>query len=260
DVNHKHLVERDDDVLEEVVALDASRVGAEKAKKRRKRKDIGGVSGSDYPPKKLRDDYQPLPPPTGGKSLSARLEMVPEGSAIPSDAMGSVGTASETPVSDVGPVDSVSGLNLRTRPLHERYVISSDGSHHSDSYSEAASLVRSVMDVPIVTVVVTTTADANVATGSKAKDVPKNFEHIRDSVSAGGIEVNVASISKLKKPSISSDSFYASQSLDTETLHRVCIPRRKVTNDSVLDDPYVSRDIMDHLVPYAIYTAACHGL
>ncbi|GJW35360.1 hypothetical protein Tco_0058280, partial [Tanacetum coccineum] len=218
DANQEHLV----------VALDTSGVGAEKAKKRRKRKAIGGVSGSDYPPKKLRDDYQPLTPPTGGKSLFALREMVPEGSAIPSDAMGFVGTAFATPASDVGPVDSVSGLNLRTRPLHERYVISSDSSHHSDSYFEAASLVRSVADVPVVTVVVTTTADANVATGSKAKDVPKNFEHIGDSVFAGGIEVNAASISKLKKPSISSDSFYASQSLDTETLHLVYVPRRKL--------------------------------
>ncbi|GKG33885.1 hypothetical protein Tco_0434044, partial [Tanacetum coccineum] len=71
--------------------------------------------GSDYPPKKLRDDYQPLTPPTGGKSLFALCEMVPEGYAIPSDAMGFVGTAFATPASDVGPVDSVSGLNLRTR-------------------------------------------------------------------------------------------------------------------------------------------------
>ncbi|GJR26589.1 hypothetical protein Tco_1102821 [Tanacetum coccineum] len=96
---------------------------------------------------------------------------------------------------------------------------SSDSSHHSDSYSEAASLVRSVADVPVVTVVVTTTADANVATGSKAKD-----------------------------------------SLDTETLHRVYVPRWKVTNDFILDDPYVCRDRTDRLAPYAIYTAACHGL
>ncbi|GJW03197.1 hypothetical protein Tco_1562053 [Tanacetum coccineum] len=154
--------------------------------------------------------------------------MILEGSAIPSDAMGSVGTASVTPVSDVKPMDSVSRLNLRTRPLHERYVISSDSSHHSDSYSEAASLVRSVTNVPIVTVVVATTSDANITTGSKAKDVPKDFKHIGDSASAGGIEADAASISKLKKPSISSDSFYALQSLDTETLHRVYVPRWKL--------------------------------
>ncbi|GJV94849.1 hypothetical protein Tco_1546426 [Tanacetum coccineum] len=255
DANQEHLVERDDDVLEEVVALDASRVGAEKAKKRRKRKATGDASGSDYPPKKLRDDYQPLPPPTGGKSLSALREMIPEGFAIPSDVMGPLSTASATPVSDVGPVDFVSGLNLWTHPPHERYVISPDSSHHSDSYSEAASLVRSVADVSVVMIAVTT----NIATGSKAKDVPKGFENIGDFASTGGIEADAVSISKLKKPSISSDSFYASQSLNTETLHRVYVPRWKVTNDSVLDDPYVCRDMTDHLAPCAIYTGVFEG-
>ncbi|GJS84769.1 ankyrin repeat-containing protein [Tanacetum coccineum] len=154
--------------------------------------------------------------------------MVLDGSIIPSDAMRPAVTASVTPTPDVETVDSVSGLNLRTRPPHVRYVVSSDSSLHSDSYSEAASLVRSVADAPVVTVVVTTTIDANVAAGSKAKDVLREIEHIGDSASAGRIEADAVSISKLKKPSISSDSFYASQSLDTETLHRVYVPRWKL--------------------------------
>ncbi|GJY05759.1 hypothetical protein Tco_0371699 [Tanacetum coccineum] len=228
DANQEHSVAKDDDVLEEVVALDTPGVGAEKAKKKRKRKATGDASGSVYPPKKLRDDYQPLPPSTGGKSITALRKMVSEGSAIPSDATEPLVTASVTPMSDVGPVDSVSGLNLRTRPPHVRYVVSSDSSRHSGSYSEAASLVRSAADVPVVTVAVTTTVDANVATGSKAKDAPKDIEHIGDSVSAGGVDADAASISKLKMPSISSDSFYASQSLDTETMHRVYVPRWKL--------------------------------
>ncbi|GJS33525.1 hypothetical protein Tco_0531907 [Tanacetum coccineum] len=213
DANQEHLVEKDDDVLEEVVD--------EKAKKSQKRRATRGVSGSDYPPKKLRDDYQPLPLPTRGKSLSTLRKMIPKGFAIPSDAMGSVDTTFVTPASDVGPMDSLSGLNLPTRPPYERYVISSGSSHHLDSYSKAASLVKSVTDVSVMTVAVATTTDANIATGSKAKDVPKDFDHIRYSASTGGIETDGASISKLKKPSISLDSFYASQSLNTETLHRV---------------------------------------
>ncbi|GJR91642.1 hypothetical protein Tco_0215653 [Tanacetum coccineum] len=238
DVDQEHLAEKDDDVLEEVVA--------EKAKKKRKRKVTGDASGSVYPPKKLRDDYQPLPPPTGGKSLTALRGMVPEGSVIPSDVMGPLVTASVTPISDVGPVDSVSGLNLRTRPPYVRYVVSSDSSYHSASYSEAASLVRSpAADVPLVTVAVTTTVDADIAAGAKAKDTPKDFEHIGDSASTGGVDTDTASISKSKKPSISLDSLYASQSLDTETMHHVYVPRWKVTNDSVLDDPDVCRVTYD---------------
>ncbi|GKB22181.1 hypothetical protein Tco_0856104 [Tanacetum coccineum] len=170
DDNQEHLVAKDNDVLEEVVALDAPGVGAEKAKKKRKRNATGDASGSVYPPKKLRDDYQPLPPSTGGKSITALRRMIPDGSVIPSDAA----------------------------------------------------------DVPVVTVAVTTTVDANVATCSKAKDAPKDIEHIGDYVSSGGVDADAASISKLKKPSISSDSFYASQSLDTKTMHRVYVPRWKL--------------------------------
>nr|GFB08149.1 hypothetical protein [Tanacetum cinerariifolium] len=153
DANQERSVGKGDDVLEEVVALDAS---------------------------KLRDDHQSLPPPTGGKSLSALRRMVLEGSAIPSDATEPLINASMTPMSDVGPVDSVSRLYLWTRPPHMRYVVSSDSSHYSGSYSKTASLVRSVTDVSIVTVFVTTTVDANVSIGPKAKDAPKDFEHIGD--------------------------------------------------------------------------------
>ncbi|GJX30760.1 hypothetical protein Tco_0240615 [Tanacetum coccineum] len=216
DADQEHLAEKDDDVLEEVVALDASKVVADKAKEETKEE---------------------------------------KGSAIPSDATGPFVTASVTPISDVGPVDSVSGLNLRTRPPHVRYVVSSDSSHHSASYSKAVFLVRSpAADVPVVTVAVTTTVDANITAGVKAKDAAKDFKHIGDSAFAGGVDADAASISKSKKPSISLDSFYASQSLDTKTMHHVYVLRWKVTNDSVLEDPYVCRDMMDRLAPPALFT------
>ncbi|GJS38616.1 hypothetical protein Tco_0563659 [Tanacetum coccineum] len=129
-------------------------------------------------------------------------------------------TASVDPMPDVGHVDFMSGLNLRTRPPHVRYVVSSDDFHHSGSYSEATSFVRSlVADAPVVTVAVTTTVFADVAavSRSKTRDESKNLENIGDSASAGGANTDAANISKLNKPSTSSDSFYASQSLDTET-------------------------------------------
>ncbi|GJY87175.1 hypothetical protein Tco_0501803 [Tanacetum coccineum] len=226
-VGQEHSSKRDD-VQEEVIAKDASKVVVEKPQKKRKRKVIEDASGSALPLKRLRDDHQSLPPRTGGKSLTALRGMVLDGFIIPSDATRPAVTASVTPTPDVKTVDSVSRLNLRTHPPHVRYVVSSDSSLHSDSYFEAASLVRSVTDAPVVTVAVTTTIDANVAAGSKAKDVLREIEHTGDFASAGRIEVDVISISKLKKPSISSDSFYASQSLDTETLHRVYVLRWKL--------------------------------
>nr|GEW95194.1 hypothetical protein [Tanacetum cinerariifolium] len=254
DVDQERVVEKSDDVLEETIAKDTLEVVAEKAKKKRKRKVVGDASGSTYPPKKLRDGHQSLLPNTGGKSLAALCGMVSEGSAIPSGATKPLIAASMAPVSDVGPLDSMSGPNLRTCPPHVRYVISSDGSRHSGSYSETNSFVRSpAADASVVTVAVTTTVDFDVGVGSKAKDVSKDFENIGDSTSAGGVNADAAIISRLKKTSTSSDSFYASQSLDTETMHRVYVPRWKVTNNSILDDPYVCRDLTDRLAPPALF-------
>ncbi|GKD13679.1 gypsy type transposase [Tanacetum coccineum] len=255
DVGQEHSVEKDD-VLEKTISRDVSDVAVEKAKKKRKRKVTGDASGSTHPPKKLRDDYQSVPPNTSGKSLAALRGLVPDGSSIPSGVTEPLIAASVAPTSDVGPTDSVSGLNFRTCPPNVRYVVSSDDSHHSCSYSEATSFVRSlVVDAPVVTVAVTTTVVADVAaiSGSKASFESKNLENVGDSASAGGANADAASISKLNKPSTSSDSFYASQSLDTETMHRVYVPRWKVTNDFVLEDPYVCRDLTDRLAPPALF-------
>nr|GFC52409.1 hypothetical protein [Tanacetum cinerariifolium] len=48
---------------------DASEVVAEKPQKKQKRKVIGDASGFVLPSKKLRGDYQSLPPSTYGKSF-----------------------------------------------------------------------------------------------------------------------------------------------------------------------------------------------
>ncbi|GKB46430.1 hypothetical protein Tco_0897183 [Tanacetum coccineum] len=68
-----------------------------------------------------------------------------------------------------------------------------------------------------------------------------------------GANADAAGTSKLNEPADSSDSFYASQDLDSETLHRIYVPKWNVTNDSVLDDPYVCRDLMDRLAPPALF-------
>nr|GEU91028.1 hypothetical protein [Tanacetum cinerariifolium] len=231
DVDQEHFVERVDDVLEETIAKDAS--------------------------EKLRDDYHSLLPNTSGKSLAALRGMVSEGSGIPSDVTQPLIATSVAPMSDVGPLDFVFGPNLRTCPPHVRYVVSLDGSHHSGSYSEATSFVRSlVSDASVVTVVVTTTIAAEIAafSGSKARDVSKDLENIRDSTFAGEANTDAASISKLNKPSTSSGSFYASQSLDTKTMHRIYVPTWKVMNDSILEDLYVCHDLTDRLAPSALFT------
>ncbi|GJU57298.1 hypothetical protein Tco_1235064 [Tanacetum coccineum] len=124
----EHSAEKDDDVQEEVFAKDALEVVTEKPQKKRKRKVVGDASGSTLPPKKLRDDHKSLPPSTSGKSLSTLRGMVLEGSVIPSDVARPFVTAFVTLMLDVEPVDSISAA-----------------------------------EASVVTFVITTTADANVA-------------------------------------------------------------------------------------------------
>ncbi|GJV35818.1 hypothetical protein Tco_1408295 [Tanacetum coccineum] len=97
----------------------------------------------------------------------------------------------------------------------------------SGSHSEAKSFVRSpVADALVVTVAVTTTVIVDTSA-------------IGDSALAGGVNADTASVSKLNKASTSSDSFYASQSLDTKTMHRDYVPKWTMTNDSILEDTYL---------------------
>nr|GEW22999.1 hypothetical protein [Tanacetum cinerariifolium] len=119
---------------------------------------------------------------------------------------------------DDGLADSVSGLNLWTRPSSKR---------------------STVADTPIMTIVVTITiaVDAFVVPVSKDKVRSGNVETFRDFASTGEDNVNAVSSSKLNEPMNLSYSFYAYQDLDSETLHNIYIPKWKVANDSVLDDP-----------------------
>nr|GEW02254.1 hypothetical protein [Tanacetum cinerariifolium] len=41
---------------------------------------------------------------------------------------------------------------------------------------------------------------------------------------------------------------------DSETMHRIHVPKWNVTNDFVLDDPYVCRDLTDRLAPPALFS------
>ncbi|GKA78210.1 hypothetical protein Tco_0784747 [Tanacetum coccineum] len=220
-----------------IVPLDVPKFVVKKTKKpKQKRKVTEDASGSTHPPKKLREDYHAAPSNAGGKSLAAIRGLVPEGSSVLSDV---AKPRVVTPTSDAGPTNSVSRLNLRTRPPGARYVISSDYSPYSGSHSKAKSFVRSpVADALVVTVAVTTTVAANVYTIPipRVRVESKNLDNIGDFASDGGANTDTASVSKLHKASTSSDSFYASQSLDTETMHRIYVPMLTMANDSILKD------------------------
>ncbi|GKF86022.1 hypothetical protein Tco_0253849, partial [Tanacetum coccineum] len=74
-----------------------------------------------------------------------------------------------------------------------------------------------------------------------------------DSTSADGANVDAAGTSKLNEPADSSNSFYALQDLDSENLHRIYVPKWNMTNDSILDDPYVCHDLIDRLAPPVLF-------
>ncbi|GJQ95636.1 putative reverse transcriptase domain-containing protein [Tanacetum coccineum] len=212
DAGQEHAIERDDDVLEETVSKDISE---------------GGLSRHSF-------QYR-------GKSLATIRGLIPDGSSVPSEVTEPPVVVSVTPTPDDGPTDLVSGLNLWTCPPSLRYVVSLDDSHHSSSCFEVNSFARSpTADVPVMTIAVTTIviADASAVPPLKVRVKSKNLEILGDSASAGEVNADAAGTSKLNEPAVSLDSFYASQDLDSETLHHIYVPKWNVTNDSVLDDPY----------------------
>ncbi|GJY23578.1 hypothetical protein Tco_0397236 [Tanacetum coccineum] len=125
----------------------------------RKRKtaavDAGGPS---HPPKKLREDHGTL-----GRPFVAEREGGDH-------------------------IDSVTGLNLRTISAPQRFVISSDSSHHSGvniAEAEVDSFVRP--SVPVVTAATSVASTADAAVVSKEQVVkPSIFS--ADSASAGGTD------------------------------------------------------------------------
>ncbi|GJT71109.1 hypothetical protein Tco_1030395 [Tanacetum coccineum] len=261
DAELEHPTERDDDVLAETIAKDVSEVVVEKTKKSKpKRKAIGDASGPTFPPKKLREDYHVVTSNIREKSLVVIRGLIPEGFSISSDVMKPRVVTSMTPTLDCrndGPADSMSGLDLQTYPPAMRYVVSSDDSHHSVSRSEVNSFNRyPIANALVMTIAVTTTIAANVSIVPISKGRVKygNLENFRDFVFAGRANANVASSSKLNEPATSSGSFYASQDLDSKTLHHIYVPKWKVTNDSILDDPYVCHDLTNRLASPALFS------
>nr|GFA22517.1 hypothetical protein [Tanacetum cinerariifolium] len=96
-------------------------------------------------------------------------------------------------------------------------------------------------DTLVITVVVTTTVivDASIVLPLRVRVVSKNLEIVADYTFTGGVNVDVVGTSKWNEPVDSLDSFYVSQDLDYDTLHRIYVLKWNVTNDSVLDYPYL---------------------
>ncbi|GKD81374.1 hypothetical protein Tco_1348213, partial [Tanacetum coccineum] len=124
--------------------------------------------GSSHPSKRLREDHgTPSEAFVGGKSMSAVQRLLAgavlnaevRGKAIPTLPFVTSFVSAKPKPEDGDHTDSVVGLNLRTISAPQRFVISSDSSHHSGANvaeAEVDSLVRS--SVPVMTDVTTVTS------------------------------------------------------------------------------------------------------
>ncbi|GKC41645.1 hypothetical protein Tco_1059367, partial [Tanacetum coccineum] len=129
--------------------------------------------------------------------------------------------------------DSATGLNIRTIGAPQRFVISSDSSHHSGANiteAEVDSFARP--SVPLMTVATTVTSTVDPATTVKEKFV-ESFVFGGDS-SGGGADHTVGSFSDLTSSDFIVSGIRTVISPNTD-LQKVYVPQWNVTNGSRLD-------------------------
>ncbi|GJU71976.1 hypothetical protein Tco_1263381 [Tanacetum coccineum] len=233
---------------------------------RKKRPAVADASGSSHPPKKLREDHETsIGAATGGKSSSAIQELLARSILNAEIGVAAVATlhlvtssVSATPEREGGdPIDFITGTNLRTIGPSERFVISSDSSHHSSTKAadaEVDSVIRSAASPPVMTRAVITTsvlsAPSIPASGATSKVTPQAQPSIfHDSSSAGTIRPYVAGSSHRPRKELS----MGSREINSESLHEVFVPRWNMPNDTLLDDHDTSREFIDHLAPLVLF-------
>nr|GEX47747.1 hypothetical protein [Tanacetum cinerariifolium] len=183
-------------------------------RRQRNRKSVAvDARGASHPPKKLREDHGTL-----------RGTFVAE----------SVSTTSER--EDADHMDSVVEPNLRTIEAPQRFVISSESSHHSGptiAEAEVDSLVR--LSTLVMTTATTVTSLVDSTLVAKERTVKPSLFSV-DSSSAGGSDPNIGVFSDL-----SSSDFLS------------------VTNGSRLDDSRVCREMVDEFARPKFF-AFIHGM
>ncbi|GJS88125.1 hypothetical protein Tco_0770761 [Tanacetum coccineum] len=275
DVGHDAVVEegaadgQDNPVDADIVRIedDVPATVADKPKgTRKKRKTASGASGSNLPHKRLREDHGTsgdAGASTAGKSLVVLQDLLESSTLAAEVGVTAAATVpfitssvTHTPKRESGGRnDSISKPNLRTQHPAERFVISSDSSHHSSANvvdDEVTFIVRSsVLPPPVLTVAVTTTAIAG-ATSAPVHESgigPVQHNIFRDSASPSTAGADIAGPSQPAGVEVSTDTFYISQEMDSETLQQTYVPKWNVINDSTLDDPEVCRSMADQLAP-----------
>ncbi|GJX14002.1 hypothetical protein Tco_0205760 [Tanacetum coccineum] len=233
-------------------------------RRQRKRKTmVVDANGASHPPKKLREDHgTPSGPSVAGKSRSAVQRLLAgavlntevRGEAIPTlpFVTSSVSATSERKGGDH--TDFVVGHNLCTIGASQRFVISSDSSHHSGptiGEAEVDSLARS--SIPLMTTVTTVTVMVDPTLVVKEKTAkPSLFS--TDSSSAGGADPNTGVFSDLSGSDFLVGSIHTVIDLDTD-LQKVYVPQWSVTNGSCLNDSRICHEMVDEFAPPKFFTS-----
>ncbi|GJV62789.1 hypothetical protein Tco_1473617, partial [Tanacetum coccineum] len=247
------------------VDAEAQALVADKPKKFRKRKTANGASGSGHPLKRLREDHgtsRDAGASTAGKSLAVLQDLLDKSTLAAEIGVTSAATipfvtssVTPTPEHEGGEyTDSVLAANFLTKRLAERFVISSDTPHDSNANvadDEVSSVVRSAVPDPVV---LTTAVATAVVAGTSIPQPREVNEPTRTSIfsystTAGNVDPNVAGPSQMAGNDISSESFYVSLDMDSETLHQTYVPKWDVMNESALDEPNVCCSLVDQRAP-----------
>ncbi|GJT87346.1 hypothetical protein Tco_1069063 [Tanacetum coccineum] len=219
-----------DDDIQVVVANNPKRT-------RKKRKATCGLSGFNPPPKKLREDHGTsgdAGASTAGKSFVA-LHGLLDRSTLAAEVGVSAAKTVPFVTSSVtltperkggGHTDYVFGPNLRTHHPAERFVIFSDSYHHSSTNAdvEVTSIVRSsIPPPPVMTAAVAATAVAGTSPapvlGAGIQPVIHSLS--ADSASLSKVGPNPVVPSNPRGIELSTDTFYISQEMDSETLQQI---------------------------------------
>ncbi|GJV94320.1 hypothetical protein Tco_1545897 [Tanacetum coccineum] len=216
EVNIQPVTEATDTIAEDVTPL--------KPRRQRKRKTVVVDAGeTSHPPKKLREDHgTPSGVSVGGKSRSAVQQLL-AGAVLNAEVRGEpiptlpfvTSSVSATSGREGGDhTDSVSEPNFHTIRASQRFVISSDSSHHS---------------------------------AAKEKPVEPSLFGAAFS-SAGGTDPTLGDFSNLTGSDFIVGDIRTVISPDTD-LQKVYVPQWGVTNGSRLDDGHVCHAMVDEFAP-----------
>ncbi|GJV07474.1 hypothetical protein Tco_1345130 [Tanacetum coccineum] len=227
-------------------------------RRQEKRKSV--IVDSDepsHPAKKIRKDHGiPVGTSVAGKSMPAIQRLLAgavqnaavRGEPVPSLPFVTSSVSTTPEHEDERHTDTLAGANLRTVTAPQRFVISSDSSHHSGTHiaeTEADSLIRS--SAPAMTTATTVTVTAGAATVVK-ETVVKPSLFATGSSSVGGTESIPVGFSDLTGNDFLVGDIRTVIDPDSD-LQKVYIPRWNVTNGSRLDDNRDYRKMVDAFAP-----------